>query len=99
MNTGEKIIQRAKVLGISKYDLLRKANLSHSMLDAWKEREPKTLEALERINCILEIEEEKKGIISLKKRVLFFLELFEGKNDLEKYQLKELQNVIKDFNQ
>ena len=87
MNTGEKIIQRAKVLGITKYDLLRKANLSHSMLDAWKEREPKTLEALERINCILEIEEEKKGILSLKKKVLFFLEKIQKENDFDVTEL------------
>lgn len=94
MNTGEKIIQRAKVLGITKYDLLRKANLSHSMLDAWKDREPKTLEALERMNCILEIEEEKKGVISLKKRVFNFLKKIQKENN---FDISELNFLIKEM--
>lgn len=98
MNTGQKIKARAKNAGIPVYELLRRANVSHTLLDTWLKKEPRTLEYLERINCILEIEEEKQGIISLKKRVLFFLELFQGKNDLEKSQLKELQTVIKDLN-
>jgi transcriptional regulator with XRE-family HTH domain len=98
MNTGQKIKARAKKVGIPVYELLRRANVSHTLLDTWLKKEPMTLEYLERINCILEIEEEKQGIISLKKKVLFFLELFEGKNDLEKSKLKELQIVIKDLN-
>ena len=97
MNTGQKIKKRAKNAGIPVYELLRRANVSHTLLDTWLKKEPRTLEYLERINCILEIEEEKKGIISLKKRVLDLLEKIQKGNGLDELDclIKELKRCQK----
>lgn len=97
MNTGQKIKARAKNAGIPVYELLRRANVSHTLLDTWLKKEPMTLEYLERINCILEIEEEKKGIISLKKKVLDLLEKIQKENGLDELDclIKELKKCQK----
>lgn len=97
MNTGQKIKARAKKVGIPVYELLRRANVSHTLLDTWLKKEPMTLEYLERINCILEIEEEKQGIISLKKKVLDLLEKIQKENGLDELDclIKELKRCQK----
>jgi transcriptional regulator with XRE-family HTH domain len=97
MNTGQKIKARAKNAGIPVYELLRRANVSHTLLDTWLKKEPRTLEYLERINGILEIEEEKQGIISLKKRVLDLLEKIQKENGLDELDclIKELKRCQK----
>ncbi len=97
MNTGQKIKARAKKVGIPVYELLRRANVSHTLLDTWLKKEPRTLEYLERINCILEIEEEKQGIISLKKKVLDLLEKIQKENGLDELDclIKELKRCQK----
>ncbi len=97
MNTGQKIKARAKNAGIPVYELLRRANVSHTLLDTWLKKEPMTLEYLERINCILEIEEEKQGIISLKKKVLDLLEKIQKENGLDELDclIKELKKCQK----
>lgn len=97
MNTGQKIKARAKKAGIPVYELLRRANVSHTLLDTWLKKEPRTLEYLERINCVLEIEEEKQGIISLKKKVLDLLEKIQKENGLDELDclIKELKRCQK----
>lgn len=97
MNTGQKIKARAKNAGIPVYELLRRANVSHTLLDTWLKKEPRTLEYLERINCVLEIEEEKQGIISLKKKVLDLLEKIQKENGLDELDclIKELKRCQK----
>jgi transcriptional regulator with XRE-family HTH domain len=60
MNTYEIIKERAKLSGISLVQLCIKVGIARETLENWKEKEPKTLVILQKINDVLANAEEEK---------------------------------------
>lgn len=49
LNTGQMLRKRIERLGLKESEVLRKANVSHTLINNWVENEPKTLRLLARI--------------------------------------------------
>ena len=60
MNTYEIIKERAKLSGISLVQLCLRVGIARETLENWKEKEPKTLVILQKINDVLANAEEEK---------------------------------------
>jgi|LakMenE18May11ns_1017448.scaffolds.fasta_scaffold9233338_2 hypothetical protein len=60
MKTYEIIKERAKLSGISLVQLCLKVGIARETLENWKEKEPKTLVILQKINDVLANAEEEK---------------------------------------
>ena len=60
MKTYEIIKERAKLSGISLVQLCLRVGLARETLENWKEKEPKTLVILQKINDVLANAEEEK---------------------------------------
>ena len=60
MKTYEIIKERAKLSGISLVQLCIKVGIARETLENWKEKEPKTLVILQKINDVLANAEEEK---------------------------------------
>ena len=67
METYNKIKERAKRSGISLVQLCNQVGISRETLENWKEKEPKTLVILHKINKALEEAEEIKFITMVNK--------------------------------
>ena len=60
MKTYEIIKERAKLSGISLVQLCLRVGIARETLEKWKEKEPKTLVILQKINDVLANAEEEK---------------------------------------
>jgi len=60
MKTYEMIKERAKLSGISLVQLCLRVGIARETLENWKEKEPKTLVILQKINDVLANAEEEK---------------------------------------